>query len=67
MYFQVGDQVLRRRVARKPLETGKFTNNWEGPYVVSTIVQSGTYKLQTLEGDDVPRVWNFDNLMRFIA
>lgn len=57
-YFQVGDQLLCRKEASKPLEAGKFAKNWEGPYVVSTIIQPGTYKLQTLEGENLPWAWN---------
>lgn len=66
-YFQVGNHVLRRREANKLLESGKFSKNWEGPYVVLAVVRPGTYKLQTLEGEDVPQVWNSENLMLFIS
>lgn len=53
-YFQVGDQVLHMRESSKPLEADKLAKNWERPYVVSTIIRPSTYKLQTLEGEDVP-------------
>lgn len=66
-YFQVRDQVLREREASRPLEAGKFAKTWEGPYVVIALVRPKIYKLQTLEGEEVLRIWNSEHLMRFIC
>ncbi|VFR00820.1 unnamed protein product [Cuscuta campestris] len=41
-YFQVHDEVLRRRDASKLNERGKLVRNWEGPYCVRAIIRPGT-------------------------
>ncbi|VFQ70685.1 unnamed protein product, partial [Cuscuta campestris] len=52
-YFQVGDEVLRRREASKPSGGGKLAKKWEGPYRVKAILRPGTYKLETTEGREL--------------
>ncbi|VFQ78022.1 unnamed protein product [Cuscuta campestris] len=64
-YFQVHDEVLRRRDASKPNERGKLLRNWEGPYRVKAIVRPGTYQLETMEGGRVERHWNSHHLRKF--
>ena len=59
--FNVGDLVLRR--VQTP--GGKLTPPWEGPFIVSSVVVPGTYKMQhedrTYEGNP----WNIEHLRRF--
>ncbi|VFQ76638.1 unnamed protein product [Cuscuta campestris] len=64
-YFQVHDEVLRRRDASKPNERGKLVRNWEGPYRIKAIVRPGTYQLETMEGCRVDRHWNSHHLRKF--
>ncbi|VFQ82993.1 unnamed protein product [Cuscuta campestris] len=64
-YFQVGDEVLRRREASRPGDGGKLAKNWEGPYRVRTIIRPGTYRLETLDGVPVERTWNSHHLRKF--
>ncbi|VFR00756.1 unnamed protein product [Cuscuta campestris] len=64
-YFQVGDEVLRRREASRPSDGGKLAKNWEGPYRVRAIIRPGTYRLETLEGVPVERTWNSHHLRKF--
>ncbi|VFQ78615.1 unnamed protein product [Cuscuta campestris] len=64
-YFQVGDEVLRRREASRPGDGGKLAKNWEGPYQVRTIIRPGTYRLETLDGVLVERTWNSHHLRKF--
>ncbi|VFQ79723.1 unnamed protein product [Cuscuta campestris] len=64
-YFQVGDEVLRRREASRPGDGGKLAKNWEGPYRVRAIIRPGTYRLETLEGVPVERTWNSHHLRKF--
>ncbi|VFQ75007.1 unnamed protein product [Cuscuta campestris] len=64
-YFQVGDEVLRRREASRPGDGGKLAKNWEGPYRVRAIVRPGTYRLETLDGVPVERTWNSHHLRKF--
>ncbi|KAL0451526.1 UNVERIFIED_CONTAM: hypothetical protein Slati_1130700 [Sesamum latifolium] len=46
--FQVGDLVLRRVGALRPI--GKLDPTWEGPYKVTSILGKGAYKLEDPEG-----------------
>jgi len=51
----VGDLVLRKMEAiEKGAVQGKLTPNWEGPYLICEDVRPGTFRLQTLQGINVP-------------
>ncbi|XP_019191514.1 PREDICTED: uncharacterized protein LOC109186061 [Ipomoea nil] len=63
--FQVGDLVLCDRQASQPTEGGKFAVKWEGSYRIAAVVQAGTYKLETMEGKLIDRIWNATHLKRF--
>ncbi|VFR03157.1 unnamed protein product [Cuscuta campestris] len=56
-YFQVGDEVLRRREASKQGDGGKLAKKWEVPYRVTAILRPGTYNLETMEGRELES-WN---------
>ncbi|VFQ69005.1 unnamed protein product [Cuscuta campestris] len=64
-YFQVGDEVLRRREESRPDDGGKLAKNWDGPYRVRAIIRPGTYRLETLDGVPVERTWNSHHLRKF--
>ncbi|VFQ97944.1 unnamed protein product [Cuscuta campestris] len=64
-YFQVGDEVPRRREASRPGDGGKLAKNWEGPYRVRAIIRPGTYRLETLDGVPIERTWNSHHLRKF--
>ena len=62
----VEDLVLHKMEAiGKGASQGKLTPNWEGPYLVYAEVRPGTFRLQTLQGIDVPRAWHSDNWHRY--
>ncbi|CAH9133280.1 unnamed protein product [Cuscuta epithymum] len=63
--FEVGDYVLRKREVSKPLEGGKFAKNYEGPYVIKSVIRPGTFKLQTPKGKEIERTWNAEHLLKF--
>jgi hypothetical protein len=63
--FNVGDQVLHR--IRNTEGLHKLSLPWEGPFSISKVIGPGSYRLQTLEGDDVSNSWNIDQLRRFYA
>ncbi|KAL0446592.1 UNVERIFIED_CONTAM: hypothetical protein Slati_1787100 [Sesamum latifolium] len=50
--FQVGDLVLRRADALKPI--GKLDPTWEGPYKVTSVIGKGAYELEDPEGRPCP-------------
>jgi hypothetical protein len=54
--FNVGDLVLRRIQNSEGLH--KLSSPWEGPFTVAKVTGPGSYRLQTLEGEDVNNSWN---------
>ncbi|XP_074351311.1 uncharacterized protein LOC141690405 [Apium graveolens] len=60
--FQQGDFVLRKIEASGVRERGKLALNWEGPYKVQKTLGWGFYKLETMNGDEVPCTWHASNL-----
>jgi hypothetical protein len=63
--FNVGDLVFHRIQNREGLH--KLGSPWEGPFSISKVTGPGSYRLQTLEGDDISNSWNIDQLCRFYA
>jgi hypothetical protein len=63
--FNVGDLVLRRIQNTEGLH--KLSSPWEGPFTVAKVTGPGSYRLQTLEGEDINNSWNVDQLCRFYA
>jgi hypothetical protein len=63
--FNVGDLVLRRIQNTEGVH--KLSSPWEGPFIVAKVTGLGSYRLQTLEGEDVNNSCNVDQLCRFYA
>jgi hypothetical protein len=63
--FNVGDLVLHRIQNTEGLH--KLSSPWEGPFTISKVTGPGSYRLQTLEGEDISNSWNVDRLCRFYA
>jgi hypothetical protein len=63
--FNIGDLVLRGIQNTEGLH--KLSSPWEGPFTVVKVTGPGSYRLQTLEGEDVNNSWNVDQLCRFYA
>ena len=64
--FNEGDLVLRNCQASRPAgELKKLSPSWEGPYLVSAVVGHGAYKLQHIEGVEIPRTWNAQHLKKY--
>jgi hypothetical protein len=63
--FNVGELVLRRIQNTEGLH--KLNSPWEGPFIVAKLTGPGSYRLQTLEGDDINNSWNVDQHYRFCA
>ncbi|KAL0462382.1 UNVERIFIED_CONTAM: hypothetical protein Slati_0125800 [Sesamum latifolium] len=57
--FQVGDLVMRKAEAFGP--AGKLDPKWEDSYKLVEIVNGRAYKLQQLDGMNIPRTWNITN------
>jgi hypothetical protein len=63
--FNVGDLVLRHIQNMEGLH--KLSSPWEGPFSIANVTGPGSYRLQTLEGDNVSSSWNVNQLCRFYA
>jgi hypothetical protein len=55
--------LVLRRVAH-PDTVGKLQLKWEGPLVVSSS-RPWSYRLKDMDGNDIPRSWNGDELQRY--
>ena len=58
-----GHLVLRR--VANPDTVGKLQLKWEGPFLVISSSRPGSYKLKDMDGNDIPRSWNADELRRY--
>ena len=61
--FNVGDLVLRLIHSNK--NRHKLSPPWDGPYVIAEVLQPGTYKLKTIDGEVFVNAWNIEQLHRF--
>lgn len=66
-FFREGDLVLRKAEASGVGPKGKMAPNWEGPYLIKTVLGQGSYRLQNLDGEEFPRSWNASNLKAYYA
>jgi hypothetical protein len=58
-----GHLVLRR--VANPDTVGKLQLKWEGPFLVISSSRPGSYRLKDLDGNDIPRSWNANELRRY--
>jgi hypothetical protein len=58
-----GHLVLRR--IANPDTVGKLQLKWEGPFLVVCLSRPSSYKLKDMDGNDIPRSWNADELRRY--
>ncbi|XP_072084556.1 uncharacterized protein [Arachis hypogaea] len=66
--FEERDLILRRNDIGVPTPgEGKLAVNWEGPYRVREVLGKGAYKLERLDGKEIPRTWNTGSLRRFYS
>jgi hypothetical protein len=58
-----GHLVLRR--VANPDTVGKLQLKWEGPFLVVSSSRPVSYRLKDMDGNDIPRSWNVDELRRY--
>ncbi|XP_039688639.1 uncharacterized protein [Medicago truncatula] len=58
--FKEGDLLVKSIKSFQPDPRGKWTPNYEGPYVVKRAFSSGALILTTMDGEDLPRPVNSD-------
>jgi transposase InsO family protein len=58
-----GHLVLQR--VANPDTVGKLQQKWEGPFLVVSSSRPDSYRLKDMDGNDIPRSWNVDELRRY--
>jgi hypothetical protein len=58
------DHFVLRRIPN-PETVEKLQLKWEGPFLVVSSSRPGSYRLRDMEGNDIPRSWNADELQRY--
>jgi hypothetical protein len=61
--FSIGDLVLRHIQNTERLH--KLNSPWEGPFSIAQVTRPVSYRLQTLERNNISNSWNIDRLCRF--
>ena len=61
--LEVGDLVLQRTQSTK--EKHKLSPPWEGPYMVTEVIRSGTYRMKDDNDNVLTNTWNIEQLRRF--
>jgi hypothetical protein len=61
--YQARALVLRR--VANPDTVGKLQLKWDGPFLVVSSSRPGSYRLKDMDGNDIPRSWNVDELRRY--
>ncbi|XP_076902357.1 uncharacterized protein LOC143557077 [Bidens hawaiensis] len=62
--FDVGDFVFRNNEASGQEPPGKLAPTWECPYKIKEVLSKGAYKLEKLDGTEVPITWNVAQLKK---
>jgi hypothetical protein len=63
-HFQPSDLMLRK-VEATVKQIGKLDPAWEGPFRVVHSSHNGAYKLEIMDGKEIPRTWNAIHLCNF--
>jgi hypothetical protein len=61
--IEPGHLVLRR--VANPETVGKLQLKWEIPFLVVSSSRPGSYRVKDMDGNDIPRSWNADELRRY--
>jgi hypothetical protein len=65
-HFQSGDLMLKK-VEAAVKQIGNLDPAWEGPFRVVHSSHNGAYKLETMDGKEIPRTWNAIHLCNFFT
>ena len=65
--YQPGDLVLKRIILPQGDPRGKWTPNYEGPFVVKKVFSGGAMMLATMDGEDFPLPVNADVVKKYYA
>jgi hypothetical protein len=65
--FRDGNLVLKKILSFQPDSRGKWTPNYEGPYVAKRAFSGGAMTLATMDGDELPRPVNADAVKKYFV
>ena len=65
--FKAGDLVLKKILPNQEDDRGKWSPNYEGPYIVKNAFSGGALILTNLEGQELPRPVNADAVKKYYA
>ena len=65
--FQEGELVLKRIPQNRQDSHGKWSPNWEGPYVVKKAFSGGALILTEMDGKEFPSFINADIVKKYYA
>ncbi|XP_071688824.1 uncharacterized protein [Rutidosis leptorrhynchoides] len=60
--LELHNLVWRKHEANRAEDTGKLGPKWEGPYKVIGVSDTGAYRLVSLDGKAIKRVWHAQTL-----
>ncbi|KAK4732895.1 hypothetical protein R3W88_025883 [Solanum pinnatisectum] len=63
--FEVGQLVLKRIFPHQDEYKGKFSPNWQGPYLVRKVLPGGALILSEMDGIEWPKPINSDAVKRY--
>jgi len=65
--FHEGDLVVKKIVPNQKDHRGKWTPNYEGPYVVKRAFSGGALILTKMDGEELPLPVNSEAVKKFYA
>ncbi|KAI5427349.1 hypothetical protein KIW84_032680 [Lathyrus oleraceus] len=65
--YHVGDMGLKRILPPQNDRRGKWTPNYEGPFVVKKVFSGGALLLTTMDGEDFPSPVNADAVKKYFV
>jgi len=65
--FKEGELVVKSINSFQPDPRGKWTPNYEGPYVVKRAFSGGALILTTMDGEELPRPVNYDAVKKYFV
>ena len=64
-HFSPGQLVLKRIFPNQDKAKGKFSPNWQGPYIVSRVMTGGALILAEMDGEVWPKPINSDSVKKY--
>lgn len=64
--LKAGDLILRKMMPNMKVPGhGVFGANWKGPYKIKSVFWEGTYHLEDMDRNTIPRAWNAEHLKKY--